>query len=179
MLEIESQKLEPMHLVAVHHVGPFEETSKAWRTLNEFVSFRRLVSADPNVLAIGVCHDDPSCTPPEHFRYDACLVVNDEAIKRENLTELVAECQPSEPGQHIRLTSLDGGKFVKVRHVGPYARTPAVYTDLLALAEREGAEVDPLPLLKVYLDHPLFTPPERLRTDLLVRIKDSRRRRKS
>ncbi|MBG0831799.1 MerR family transcriptional regulator [Planomonospora sp. ID67723] len=73
------------------------------------------------------------------------------------------------PGTALDL--LPGGAFARVTHVGPYDQITLAYHALLAWCAERGHPARG-PVREVYLSDPVTTPPERLVTDLMIRLED-------
>jgi len=63
---------------------------------------------------LGVCHDDPDVTPPEKFRYGACLVVG-ESVR---------------PEGEVGVQEVGGGEYAVATHRGPYQTLAQTYARL-------------------------------------------------
>lgn len=110
------------------------------------------------VKMVGVCHDDPGSVPSESLRYDACIVVGDDA----------------EAEDEVGVQELEGGEFVTAVHTGPYAMLHATYAALaggcFAACGRRLADA---PALEEYLNDPRTTPEAALRTKIWRRLADA------
>ncbi len=66
---------------------------------------------------------------------------------------------------------LPAGRFARVTHVGPYDQITLAYHALLAWCAERGHPVRGT-VREVYLSDPAATPPERLVTDLMIRLEE-------
>jgi AraC family transcriptional regulator len=73
-LAVRIEKSPARRVVFVRHVGAYSEVGSAWQKLIGWAMPRGLFGG-PESPMIGIVHDDPSITPQQHVRYDACLVV--------------------------------------------------------------------------------------------------------
>jgi AraC family transcriptional regulator len=98
---------------------------------------------------IGVCHDDPDITAPEHVRYDAGVHLRRPFAPRGELVEQI----------------IPGGRHAVFLHRGPHARLVETY-DRIYGGWLPGAreELGEAPAFEVYLDHPERVAAEKLRT---------------
>lgn len=167
MLELETVKHESMQLVAQFHRGVFAGASDAWSKLNNAVAMQRLVSDQS--MAVGLSYDDPQLTESASFRYDAAVLVDSATVKRAKLATL-----DRRTSQGMRLIELRGGSFLRAIHYGPYANISETYADLVTTAAAKGIKFEPLPLIQIYRNSPLFTDEKDLETELLVRIVDAK-----
>ena len=74
-MTIEIRALGPFHLAYMRHVGPYGASGipELWEKLRAWMEPRGLATDQAAKLGIG--YDDPSITPPDKCRYDACVVV--------------------------------------------------------------------------------------------------------
>jgi AraC family transcriptional regulator len=71
--ETKIRRLHRAHLAFVRHVGPYEQVSDSlFDTLEDWATSQGL--AGPRIW-MGIGHDAPGTTRPEHLRFDAALVV--------------------------------------------------------------------------------------------------------
>nr|BFE79612.1 hypothetical protein GCM10020093_022130 [Planobispora longispora] len=66
---------------------------------------------------------------------------------------------------------LPGGDFARVTHVGPYDQITLAYHAIFTWCAERGHPVRG-PVREVYLSDPATTPPERLVTDLMIRLEE-------
>ena len=73
--KVEVREMPEYRVAYVRHMGGYEEKGihETWGKLMKWAGPRGIMG--PNMLAIGICHDDPHITPPERCRYDACVTV--------------------------------------------------------------------------------------------------------
>ena len=140
----------------VRHVGPYDQVGSAWQTIYAWAGRKGLLG--PETKAFGLSYDDPEVTAPDKLRYDACIVV----------------APGTQPEGDVGVKEVQGWKYAVATHVGPYTGLGEAYGQLLGQwmpaedLEPEAAQ----PCLEVYRNDPQTTPPEELRTDIYVPIKD-------
>jgi AraC family transcriptional regulator len=125
--------LQPMSLAFIRHTGPYEKVPTSyWDKLIDWARRRRL--AEPYVL-VGIAHDAPGITPPEHLRFDAAI-----RVPLEFRSERVVG--------HQRLA---GGLFAFTTSVGPFDSLPVAYGTIFKriLADQTLA-CDGVPCLEFY-----------------------------
>jgi len=68
-------QLPTHHVAYMRHVGPYgpHGIPAVWKRLNDWIRTRGLEG--PESIRIGIGYDDPTITPHEKCRYDACVVV--------------------------------------------------------------------------------------------------------
>lgn len=132
--------------------GPYLSSAKeAWEKLAAWAAPKGLFVEDAQYL--GLSHDDPSITPADKIRYDACVSVGPDVA----------------PEGEIGISEIPGGDYAVMLHKGPYEGLEKSYYHLygtwLPLSGREAAMRPPH---EVFLNHPDTTPPEELLTEINV-----------
>ena len=159
-MQVEIQRIEPMRVAFMRHVGPYNECGKTWERFLTWAAPRGLLA--PGATMLGVCHDDPEVTPPERIRYDVCLTV-DEAFQ---------------PEGEVGVQEIAGGLFARATHFGPYDRLNETYAALCGRwAPDSGYELRSAPCFEIYLNNPESTDPEDLLTDIYLPLEDYRHER--
>jgi AraC family transcriptional regulator len=74
-LNVSVTTLPDFHTAFMRNVGPYgaPQVPALWHRLLGWAGTRGLVT--PDRVTIGISYDDPSVTPPEKCRYDACIVI--------------------------------------------------------------------------------------------------------
>ena len=151
IMEIRIEKIEPMRVASVRHIGPYEECEPAWQKLCAWAGPRGLFG--PGVKMIGISYDDPEVTPTEKIRYDACITVGD-AIESEG--EVVVRMIP-------------GGDYAVATHKGPFTKLIETYNKFYGeWAPQSGRVVKKAACFEIYLNDPDRTSPEELLTDIYI-----------
>ena len=145
--------------LAVRHTGPYSECGPAWRKLFGWVMPRRIpVRLDQPTF--GLVYDDPEITAPAQCRFDACVVLASEAL-------------PSGLPDGFLLRTIPGGTYAQALHRGPYDTILDTYVALLGeWLPRRGVELPDEPVVEAYLNNPLQTKPEDLRTEVRARLRE-------
>lgn len=103
------RRLRRAHLAFLRHVGPYEAVPDTlFDTLEEWAVRRGLTG--PRVW-MGIGHDAPGTTRPEHLRFDAAVVVP----------------EAFEPRGAIGYQVFEGGEFAVTTHAGPFVTLGAAY----------------------------------------------------
>lgn len=146
--------IEPINVICSRQTGSYAQAApKAWETIMKFAYSRRLMSK--NVRSIGVSHDDPTVTSPEHIRYDACLDLDTDITAAENVEKAV----------------ISGGKYAIFLHEGPYEGFQQSYEYIFNHWLPQSGEVlrDKKVCFENYLNRdPRRTKPENLRTEIYI-----------
>jgi AraC family transcriptional regulator len=107
--ETKVRRLQRAHLAFIRHVGPYEAVPDSlFDTLEEWASGEGL--AGPRIW-MGIGHDAPGTTRPEHLRFDAAVVVP----------------AAFHPWGSIGHQVFEGGEFAVTTHAGPFATLGAAY----------------------------------------------------
>jgi AraC family transcriptional regulator len=155
-LPVEVKQFSPMRVVFLRHVGPYSAVGSAWSRLMGWAGPRGLLG--PNMMTFGIVHDDPSVTPADKIRYDACFAVPP-SVKAEG------ECG---------ITDLPGGFHAVATHRGPYENLSSTYQQIYGeWLPKSGYELADAPAFEQYLNSPQFTKPEDLVTIIHVPVKSS------
>jgi len=85
-------------------------------------------------------------------------------------TKRKGRLEGSPHARRIELTRVDGARFARVLHVGPYATEPASFEKIEGLLADEGLRREPWHI-EVYLSDPGRTAPEKLKTVLLAKVR--------
>jgi len=105
----------------------------------------------PGTRTFGIYYDDPSATPVESLRSEACITVP-------------VDWSPS---GDLHQREIRGGRYAVVLHVGPYAELGRAYSWLYgAWLSQSGEEAADAPCVEEYLNDARTVPPSELRTQI-------------
>jgi AraC family transcriptional regulator len=150
-VEASMKKIDEMKVAFIRHVGPYNEVGPTWEKLCKWAGPRRLIGWKPKLL--GLCHDDPSVTPPDKLRYDACLVIKKDI----------------EPEGDVGVQTIAGGDYAVAIHRGPYEKLGETYAALCGQwIPGRGREIRSAPSFEIYKNNPQHTKPEKLVTEIYV-----------
>lgn len=121
---MEIKNLEPIKTIAISHVGDYSGIGKAFEQLGAWAGANNLWAASPKMA--GVYHDDPSDTPTEKLRSDACL---------EDLSGI-------EPGEGMHRYTIAGGKFFVMQVEVTMAEYGEAWQKAYATFNEKGYEYD-------------------------------------
>jgi len=152
-MEASIKNLPPRKVVFIRHVGPYVEVGVSWGKLCSWAGPRGLLG--PGATMLGLSHDDPEVTPPDKLRYDACIVVPDDA--------------PVQPEGEVGVQVIPGGDHAVTIHKGPYEQLKETYAALCGQwIPAHGREPRSAPSVEVYLNDPGQTAPEELLTEINI-----------
>ena len=141
--------MDALRVAYVRHVGAYDEAGEAWRRLMAWAGPRGLV--DPSARMLGIVHDDPEITPPDKVRYDAALTVHAGVA----------------PEREVGIQEAVPGEYAVGLHVGPYSTLGEAYAAICGeWAPGSGRELRSAPAIEFYLNSPMNTPAEQLRTEI-------------
>lgn len=99
-MEVKVMDLPPARIAYRRHIGPYgPSVGEFWeRTMLPWLLANGLTGA----TCYGIGHDDPSITPPDKCRYDACVEIP----------------EGFEPGGQFGVSALPGGRYALTRYTG-------------------------------------------------------------
>jgi AraC family transcriptional regulator len=148
-LAVRIERVGPLRLAFVRHIGPYDEVGIAWGKLMAWAGRRGLIG--PGMQMLGIVHDDYEITPPETLRYDAALPVD-------------ATVQPS---GDLGIQDLPAGEYAVATHRGPYFKLSETYARLAGeWLPASGRELLTAPAVEIYRNSPFSAAPELLLTDI-------------
>ncbi len=154
-MKVEIKQLPEYHVAYMRHIGPYGPAVSAhWKKFNRWAGARDLSGAGS--VKLGISHDDPSITPPEKCRYDACV-----SVPRE-----------FKPGPGVNLADIPGGKYAVMRFSGGDREiSPAwtsIYRDWLPSS---GYQCDDRPCFELYSDEHQCLPGGRWQCDICIPVR--------
>lgn len=152
-MDVKIMEIEQIRIAFVRHTGPYIECGPAWQTLCDWAGPKGLLGADTKF--IGISHDDPTVTPPEKLRFDACINVGDEI----------------EAQGEVGIQSIPGGKYLLTTHKGPYEKLENTYAELMGKWLPQSGEELGESGFEIFLNSVDTTPPEELLTEIYIAVK--------
>lgn len=146
-------RLRSMHLAFLRHIGPYESVPNTlFDSLGHWAVEQRVPG--PRVW-LGIGHDAPIATPPEHLRFDAALVVP----------------APFEPDNRVGYQELAGGEFAVTTHTGSLETLPAAYATIFPrVVALPGYRLIGLPAIEIYHSASVDTPLPLNQTDIYLPV---------
>ena len=152
---MEVSGFHPTNVLAIRHVGSYLDCSLAFKTLMDFVLQNKIKP----LRFIGLCYDDPDKT--KDCRYDACIEIDELEVSK-NLA-LLKGCK-----NIIRMDTIGGSSFIKIRHIGSYTKLYDVYTSIYS--QRNYNFNFLRPSIEVYLNSSNEVNEDSLETEVYVPI---------
>jgi AraC family transcriptional regulator len=130
-------------VAALAHRGDYAQISRTFQELAAIAADMRLFS--PATRLFAVYYDNPSTTPKDALRSDACLTVP----------------EGWSPDGRLELKEIPTGRYAVTLHVGPYIELDRAYKWLYGtwLAQSGEAPANQ-PLIEEYLNDARTVPPE-------------------
>lgn len=150
-MQVEIKTISPIRVAFVRHLGPYMQCATAWQKLCAWAGPRGLLG--PNVICLGISHDDPDVTPADKIRYDACITVGPEV----------------QPEGEVGVQEIAGGDYAVTTHRGPYEKLNETYARLCGQwLPTSRRELRSAPSFEIYKNDPATTPPPDLLTEVYV-----------
>ena len=143
-----------LRVAALAHHGEYMNIGSTFERLMAIAGGQGLLG--PWTRSFGIYYDDPSSTPRDALRADACLTLPDGKM----------------PEGELQVREIRGGRYAVTLHVGPYAELHIPYTWLYGtwLAE-SGEEAGDAPCIEEYLNDARVVPPAELRTEIWLPLR--------
>jgi AraC family transcriptional regulator len=143
-----------MRVAVVRHRGPYHRIGEAFSKLGEIAGPAGLFG--PDARMIGVYYDDPDTTPESDLRADAGVTVSESARIPEGLTEV----------------RIPAARMARATHVGGYEGLNESWKRLSGeWLEQSGQRLGDGVSYEIYLNTPMDTPQEKLRTELYIPLR--------
>jgi AraC family transcriptional regulator len=143
-----------MRVAALPHRGPYPQIGAVFAQISREFDAAGLWGAVIGP-AIGLYYDDPSQTRAADLRAHAGMIVSADAVLPANLEEI----------------HLPAGRYAVLRYVGPYTGLPAAWHWLYQhWLPESGESLAETPPFELNPNSPMDTPPEKLITDICVKL---------
>jgi len=148
-MDIHIKQIDAMPVASVRGLGAYPETlPRSWEKLMSYVLRKGLCK--PGSKMLSAFHDNPTTTPPQQQRSDACITVSEDFLAEDD----------------IQTQTIPGGKFAVTLHKGPYANLGQAWGAFADELARRGLATAPRLCFEVYLNDPRGTPADELLTEL-------------
>lgn len=130
-----------------------QDYTTCWSKLWSFINQNKLFGMRMEFL--GIYPDDPTTTPKEECRFEACITINKEAQDNDD----------------IKIKEIEGGRYLMFLYTGSYDNFRPVYDIIYNeyLADKDY-KFRCAPWIEKYLNNPEKTPPHKLRTEIYIPI---------
>ena len=143
-----------IRVAALPHRGDYLNIGSTFERLAAIAAGQGLFG--PGTRSFGIYYDDPSTTPGDALRADACLTLSDGRV----------------PGGDLQVREIRGGRYAVTLHVGPYAELHIPYTWLYGTwLPQSGEEAAEAPCVEEYLNDARVVPASELRTEIWLPLR--------
>jgi len=148
------REMPAIRVAALAHRGDYMQIGATFEQLGAIAASMNLFG--PSTRSFGIYYDDPSATPKEALRSEACLTVPD-------------GWSPTGP---LELREIRGGRYAVTLHVGPYAELERAYKWLYGTwLVQSGEEPADAPIVEEYLNDVRSVPPTELKTEIWLPLR--------
>ena len=153
-MEVEIKGMPELRVATVRHVGPYNQIPQAFGRLGSIAGPAGLVDR-PEAMMMAIYYDDPESTDPDQLRSDAGLVVAEDTVLPDGLTE----------------QRMPAGRYATTTHVGPYETLGDTWARFFGeWLPASGHRLGPGVSYEIYRNDPTKVPKHELRTDLYISI---------
>jgi AraC family transcriptional regulator len=152
-MNVEIKSMPELRVGCVRHVGPYDQIPKAFERLAGIAGPAGLF-ARPDVMMIGIYHDNPETTPAAALRSDAAITVPAGMTMPDGLAE----------------QAIPAGRYASTVHRGPYELLGDVWARLGAWIPAHGHRAASGPSFEIYRNTPAQVRSEDLVTELCVPV---------
>ena len=157
-MEAKIETIEDIHVVALRHVGPYNQIGQAYMKLVPWVMQNQISFTN----GLGIFHDMPDAVPTHEHRSDACVTVGPDVTLPADAAEM-----------NIRLETVQGGEYGVGIYYGPYDGLGDAWARFGGQAiPKLSREIDwNVPAFEMHMNDCTKVDPKDLRTDLYVKLK--------
>jgi AraC family transcriptional regulator len=143
-----------IRVAALAHRGDYIQIATTFEQLAAIAAGMNLFG--PSTRSFAIYYDDPSATPRDALRSDACLTVP------ENWS----------PSGRLELREIRAGRYAVTLHIGPYVELEWAYKWLYGTwLGQSGEEPAHAPIVEQYLNDARTVPPTQLRTEIWLPLR--------
>jgi AraC family transcriptional regulator len=143
-----------LRVAALRHRGPYLSIGSTFERMMAMAAGQGLLGSD--MRPFGIYYDDPSVTPANDLRADACLLIPGDRV----------------PAGELELREIRGGRYAAVLHVGPYAELHRPYKWLYGTwLAQSGEEPADAPVVEAYLNDARAVAPMKLETEIWLPLR--------
>ena len=152
--DITIRETPAVRVAALPHRGDYARIATTFEQLSTIAGGLKLFG--PATRSFGIYYDDPSATPRDALRSDACLTVPDDWL----------------PSGRLEQREIRSGRYAVILHVGPYAELERAYKWVYGTwLAQSGEELADVPLVEEYLNDARTVSPRELRTEIWLPLR--------
>ena len=154
-MELTVEKYEPVRVVAMRHLGPYQNCHTTWMKMLDWMIENNLMI--DGTQSYGASYDDPETVPEDQLRYDCCFTVPEDFTTDDD---------------SVTVHTLSGGEYAVYRLKGSYNLIGPTFRKMFAEGlPALGREIGDSACLEIYRTDPAETPEDENITDLLIPLK--------
>ena len=151
-MQVKIESCPELRVGTVRHIGPYIQINEAFERLGGLAAPAHLFE-QPGAMMVALFHDDPDSVPADQLRSDAAVTAAPNAKLPDGLTE----------------QTIPAGDYASTVHVGPYEQLGDVWARFMGeWLPASGRRMNGGVSYEVYLNTPMDTPPEKLRTEIRI-----------
>jgi AraC family transcriptional regulator len=148
------REIPEIRVAALPHRGDYAQIGTTFEQLSAIAGAMNLFG--PWTRSFGIYYDDPTATPRNTLRSDACLTVP----------------EGWSPSGRLESREIRGGRYAVILHVGPYAELEHTYKWAYGTwLAQSGEELGDAPLVEEYLNDVRTVPPTELKTEIWLPLR--------
>jgi AraC family transcriptional regulator len=152
--EASVREMPTVRVGVLAHRGDYHNISAAFQRLSTMAAGHGFFG--PTTRVFGIYYDDPSVTPRDASRSEACITVPDDWT----------------PSGDVQLGEIRGGRYAVTLHVGPYPELGGRYMWLYGTwLPQSGEGAADAPCVEEYLNDARIVPPTELRTEIWLPLR--------
>ena len=149
---IRVEKIEPIEVYTIRHVGDYELLDSVWEELIAFATEHKLFNR--HFYAYAIAYDNPDISDNTRLRYDACISKTKEV-----------------ESSHIQTKKLEGGKYAVFSHKGDHAKLVETYDSIFGnWFYKSEISLRDVPVIQKFLNNKNDTAVDKLLTEVYVPI---------
>ena len=154
-MELTIEKHDPVRVVAMRHIGPYQECHQTWMKMLDWMIKNNLMAE--GTQSYGASYDDPSVVPEDQLRYDCCFSVAEDFTTED---------------KSVEIRTLPGGEYAVYKLKGSYSLIGPTFGKMFTEGlPTIGRKCKNSPCLEIYRTDPAETPEDQNITDLLIPLK--------
>lgn len=141
IMEVSIKQLPNYQIAYMRHVGAYGPAAipALWQRMNSWAEVHGLMNE--NTITIGISRDDPSVTPPEKCRYDACIVTDKKIDSKD-----------------VNYTTFSGGPYAVTEFVGTPQEIQKGWMDFYSWLIHSRHQPDAKPVVEIYQPGSILDP---------------------
>ncbi|OWA34378.1 DNA gyrase inhibitor [Saccharibacillus sp. O16] len=146
-MEFTLEKWNKLAIVYVRKTGPYGlENKQAMEQMKKWA--RKYNLLQENAVLLGIPQDNPTATPPEACRYDACLVMDEDLAQGGNLEWE----EDMDENVHIRTGKLEAGDYAIFQIAHTAEDVQRAWQEIFPALQASGYQMTAKPIIERYAE---------------------------